>query len=112
MSDIEVITRALAEFRDNREWRQFHTTKNLAVAISVEAAELNELFLWKTPEEAENVDKIRIKEELADVLAFSFLLAEKHGFDIRDIILEKIAKNETKYPVEKSKGNALKYDQF
>ncbi|MBN1338947.1 MAG: nucleotide pyrophosphohydrolase [Bacteroidales bacterium] len=112
MSEIEAITRALVEFREKRDWRQFHTSKDLAAAIGVEAAELNEIFLWKTTAEAETADKERIKEELADVLAFCFLLAEKHKFSIPDIILEKIKKNEKKYPVEKSRGNALKYDQF
>ena len=90
----------------------FHDSKNLAIAIGIEAAELNELFLWKTVEESEKVDKDRIKEELADVFTFSFLLAEKHGFDVKKIILEKVKINEEKYPVSKSKGNANKYTEL
>ena len=79
------IIKALKNFRDERDWQQFHDSKNLATAISIEAAELNELFLWKTIKESEQVDKNRIKEELADVFAFCFLLADRHGFNVKDI---------------------------
>lgn len=109
MKEIEEIIDALIKFRDDRDWNQFHDSKNLATAISIEAAELNELFLWKTIEESEKVDPKRIREELADVLAFSFLLAEKHGFNVKEIVLEKIRDNNNKYPVSKAKGNAKKY---
>jgi NTP pyrophosphatase (non-canonical NTP hydrolase) len=110
MSDIEEITRRLMEFRDARDWSQFHDSKNLALAISLEAAELNELFLWKTDlRDIEGVDPDRISEELADVLAFAFLLAERHGLNIRDIVMKKIEQNEQKYPVKKSKGTSRKY---
>ncbi len=112
MNDIDEITAALVKFRDDRDWEQFHDSKNLATAISIEAAELNELFLWKTIQDSENVDKEKIKAELADVLAFSFLLANKHGFDVKQIVLDKIRKNGEKYPVDKAKGTAKKYDQL
>ncbi len=112
MTDFEQIPRALIVFREARNWKQFHDTKNLATAISIEAAELNELFLWKTIEDSEKVNKERIKEELADIFAFSFLLAEKHGFNVKDIVLEKIRKNGEKYPVEKAKGKADKYNEL
>lgn len=112
MNDIREITDKLIQFRNERDWEQFHDSKNLASAISIEAAELNELFLWKTIEESEKVDKTRIKEELADIFAFSFLLAEKHGFDIKEIILDKINKNDKKYPIDKSKGTAKKYNEL
>ncbi|MBN1950843.1 MAG: nucleotide pyrophosphohydrolase [Bacteroidales bacterium] len=112
MSDFKEISSELVKFRDARDWKQFHDTKNLAIAIGIEAAELNELFLWKTVEEAEAVDKDKIKEELADVFTFSFLLAEKHGFDVKEIVMEKIRKNDEKYPVSKSKGNATKYTEL
>jgi NTP pyrophosphatase (non-canonical NTP hydrolase) len=112
MNEIQEIIDALVKFRNERDWLQFHDSKNLAIAIAIEAAELNELFLWKTVEESEKVDKSKIKEELADVLAFSFLLAEKHGFNIKDIILDKIRKNDQKYPVDKSKGTAKKYNEL
>ena len=112
MSDIQILTDELAKFRDARHWDQFHNTKDLALAISIEAAELNELFLWKTTEESENVDKEKLKEELADVFAFALLLAGKHGFDVREIVMDKISKNNVKYPVEKSKGTAKKYNEL
>ena len=112
MNEISEIIATLVKFRDERDWAQFHDSKNLAAAISIEAAELNELFLWKDVKDSEKVDKEKIKEELADVLAFSLLLAEKHGFDVKKIVLDKIKKNGEKYPAEKSKGNAKKYDQL
>lgn len=109
MSDIQKITDALIRFRNERDWEQFHNPKDLALAINVEAGELLELFLWKKPEDA---DIDRIKEELADVFAFGFLLADKYGFDIRQIVLDKISKNSEKYPVSKSKGTARKYNEL
>jgi NTP pyrophosphatase (non-canonical NTP hydrolase) len=102
----------LIKFRDDRDWKQFHDSKNLAVAISIEASELNELFLWKSAEQSDKVEIDRIKEELADILSFSFLLAEKHGLDPFDIVSEKIKRNGEKYPVEKAKGKSDKYDQL
>ena len=112
MNDIQMLIEELIKFRDARNWNQFHNTKDLALALSIEAAELNELFLWKTNEESELVNRNKLKEELADVLAFSLLLAEKHGFDVKEIVLEKIRKNNEKYPVEKSKGTARKYNEL
>ncbi len=103
------IIEKLIEFRNDRDWEQFHNPKDLALAINVEAGELLELFLWKNPSEA-NVDKV--KEELADVFAFAFLLAEKYNFDVKEIVLEKINKNGEKYPVEKAKGTAKKYNEL
>ncbi len=109
MSDIKELVTALVEFRDKRDWKQFHNSKDLALAINVEAGELLELFLWKTPEEA---DKQKINEELADVLAYSFLLAYEQGLDIKKIILDKMKINNEKYPIEKAKGNAKKYNEL
>lgn len=109
---IQNITPALVKFRDARDWSQFHDPRNLALAISLEAAELNELFLWKKDSEIDLVDKERLKEELADVLAYSFLLAERCGFDVEEIVMDKIRKNEEKYPVDKAKGKATKYDSL
>jgi NTP pyrophosphatase (non-canonical NTP hydrolase) len=106
---MEEIIQTLLKFRNERDWEQFHNPKDLALAINVEASELLELFLWKKPEDA---NKDKIKEELADVFAFSFLLAEKYGFDVKDIILEKIKKNAEKYPVDKAKGTAKKYNEL
>jgi NTP pyrophosphatase (non-canonical NTP hydrolase) len=109
IKDTEEITNCLLEFRNQREWEQFHNPKDLSIAISIEAAELLELFLWKSSTEA---PKEQIQEELADILAYAFLLANHYKFDIQEIILEKIKKNQIKYPVEKSKGNAKKYTEL
>ncbi len=106
---MEEIIEALIKFRNEREWEQFHNPKDLALAINVEAGELLELFLWKNAAEA-NPEKV--KEELADVFAFAFLLADKYKFDVKDIVLEKIMKNGVKYPIDKSKGSAKKYNEL
>lgn len=112
MSDIDIIINELIKFRDDRQWEQFHDSKNLAAAISIEAAELNELFLWKDVAASESVDKEKLKEELADILSFCFLLANKHKLNVQEIVLEKIAKNAKKYPIEKAKGTAKKYNEL
>lgn len=109
MSDIKEITDKLIKFRDERDWAQFHNPKDLALAINIEASELLELYLWKNHDEA---NKEKVKEELADVMAFSFLLADKYDFNIKEIMLDKIEKNGKKYPVDKAKGTARKYDEL
>ena len=109
MTDIQEIINTLIDFRDERDWEQFHNPKDLALAINVEAGELLELFLWKNPEEAK---KEKVKEELADIFAFAFLLADKYGFDVKQIVLDKIRMNGEKYPVEKAKGTAKKYNEL
>jgi len=102
----------LITFRNERDWQQFHDSRNLALALFLEAAELNELFLWKKDLESENINEEKLKEELADVLAYAFLLAEKHNLDIFEIVQQKIKKNAEKYPVEKAKGTAKKYNEL
>ena len=109
MNEFDEITDTLIKFREARNWEQFHNAKDLALAISIEAGELNELFLWKSAEEA-SIEKL--KEELADIFAYSFLLAAKYNFDVRKIIEDKIKINSEKYPVEKAKGTAKKYDEL
>lgn len=109
MNDIEEIIQTLVEFRDERDWAQFHNPKDPALALNIEAGELLEAFLWKPSEQA---DINKVKEELADVFAFAFLLAEKYDFDVKQILLEKIEKNALKYPVAKSKGVAKKYTEL
>ena len=100
---------ALLKFRDERNWNQFHDPKNLAAALGIEAAELNEVFLWKTTEESREVELAKVKEELADVLAYALLLANEFGLDPEQIVLDKVKQNALKYPVEKAKGVATKY---
>jgi len=101
----EAITR-LRQFRDDRDWKQFHNPKDLSLALSIEAAELLEVFLWKSPKQA---DISKVKEELADVIAYALLLADSYDLDVEKIVLDKIALNEQKYPVSKARGTAKKY---
>lgn len=109
MSEIKKITDALHAFRDERDWAQFHNPKDLAIAISIEASELLELYLWK---EADKADVAQVKDELADIFAFAFQLAAHYDLDIQQIVNEKMAKNRLKYPVEKAKGTAKKYTEL
>jgi NTP pyrophosphatase (non-canonical NTP hydrolase) len=109
MTDIEEIENRLVKFRDERNWKQFHNLKDLALAVSVEAAELSELFLWKKPDEA---DRTRVSEELADIFAFAFLFAHEAKLDVKKIILEKVDSNEKKYPIAKAWNSARKYTEL
>ena len=109
MSDFQILVEKIKAFRDARDWEQFHNSKDLAIALSVEASELLELFLWKGNEGA---TREKIEEELADILMFALLLADKHQLEIDDIIEKKLKKNDEKYPVEKAKGNAKKYNEL
>jgi NTP pyrophosphatase (non-canonical NTP hydrolase) len=104
--DVDRLIRQIVEFRDQRNWAQFHNPKDLALGLSIEAAELNELFLWKKPEEA---DPARVREELADVLIFALMLLEKYGLDLEEIVQEKLAANAEKYPADKARNSAAKY---
>lgn len=108
-TEISEIMEQIVQFTVERDWDQFHNGKDLALALSIEASELNEIYLWKKPEEV-NVDKV--KEELADVLNYTFLIAHKYDIDIKEIILAKLKKNSEKYPVNKAKGCAKKYNEL
>ncbi len=113
MSEIKEIIKAIIEFRDDRDWEQFHDSKNLAVALSIEASELNELYLWRnSPDEIAKVSKQRLSEELADIFIYTFLLAEKNHLGIKDIIMHKLEQNDKKYPIDKSKGTSKKYTEL
>ena len=109
MKDTEEIIQALLKFRNERDWEQFHNPKDLTLALNIEAGELLELFLWK---DAADANQEKIKEELADVFAYAFLLADKYNLDVKQIILDKIKKNADKYPVDKAKGTSKKYDEL
>lgn len=109
MDSLKEITAEITKFSNDRDWSQFHNSKDLAVALSIESSELLELFLWKGNEDF-NQDKL--KEELADVFMYALLLAEKNQLDIKEIIFDKIKKNNEKYPVEKAKGSAKKYNEL
>jgi len=106
---MEEIIEKLKKFRDERNWEQFHNNKDLAIALNIETSELLELFLWKNTKE---VDKEELKEELADILSYALLIADKNKLDIKEIILDKIAKNAKKYPIDKAKNTANKYNKL
>jgi NTP pyrophosphatase (non-canonical NTP hydrolase) len=109
MKETDEIINELIKFRNDRDWEQFHNAKDLPLEINIEAGELLELFLWKN---AEDANKEKVKEELADIFSFAFLLADKYCFDVKQIILDKIKLNGEKYPVSKAKGTAKKYDEL
>src|SRR4030067_3154229 len=101
--DLDKLIAHILEFRDRRNWAQFHNPKDLALGLSVEAAELNEQFLWKKPEQA---DPKRVREELADVLIFALMLLEKDGLDFEKIVHEKAAAKEGKQPADQTRDHA------
>ena len=109
MSQLKELEQLLVHFRDERDWKQFHNPKDLATALSIEAGELLEAFLWKSAEEAK-IEKV--KEELADVLAYAILLGHHYNLDLEQVVREKVLKNGEKYPVEKAKGSATKYNEL
>ena len=112
-SDLQELTQKLLAFRDERDWAQFHDAKNLALALSIEAAELNELFLWKNSEDdIASIDSEKLSDELADVMTFALLLADRLKLDPKTIIENKILKNEAKYPAELVKGSSKKYNEY
>lgn len=106
---IESLTEEIVAFRDARDWRQFHNPKDLALALSIEAAELNELFLWKAHE---SVDASGVREELADVIIYALLIAHHYGLSVEEIVREKLEINVKRYPQELSRGSARKYDEL
>lgn len=109
MTDIEQILNELRRFNQERDWDQFHNGKDLAIAISLEANELLESFLWKSPEDAKPE---KIREELADVLNYAFQMADKYKLDIKEIMLDKLKRNAEKYPADKARGTAKKYNEL
>ncbi|CUA80028.1 nucleotide pyrophosphohydrolase [Anoxybacillus suryakundensis] len=102
----------IIEFRDVRNWKQFHNPKDLAISLSIEAGELLENFQWKSSEEAIESRLENIKDELADVVIYAFLLSDALGVDLERIIFDKIKKNEKRYPIEKSFGSKKKYNEL
>jgi NTP pyrophosphatase (non-canonical NTP hydrolase) len=113
--DLKSITEKIIQFRDNRDWAQYHDPKNLSQALSIEAAELQEIFLWKTSDESRdlNHDEIeRVKEELADIFIYLTYLCHEFKTDLFEEVLRKIEKNAVKYPIEKSKGSSKKYNEL
>jgi len=113
--NLKDVMKKILDFRDQRDWQQFHDPKNLAEAISIESAELQEVFLWSNVEESRKIaseKKKKISEELADIFIFSLLFAHETGIDIEKAMLDKIKLNDKKYPVEKAKGSSKKYQEL
>lgn len=109
MKDFEIMKAKVKQFTIDRDWDQFHNGKDLAIALSGEAGELLNAFLWKKPEDVK-IEKV--KEELADVFNYAFLIADKYNLDIEEIMNEKLKINGEKYPVAKAKGTAKKYNEL
>ena len=115
MADLEAIQKKILSFRNERDWAQFHDPKNLAEALSIEAGELLENFLWKTTEQSRNLsteELKNVKEELADIFIFLTYLSEDYKIDLLAEVEKKIAVNETKYPVHRAKGSNKKYTEL
>ena len=117
MADLDTIKNLLIQFRDDRNWQQFHTLKNLIISLNLEAAELLELTQWKTDEElailkADGRFQEQLKDECADVLLYLLLIAGDSGFDLIQAAEEKIKKNAVRYPVALSHGSAKKYTEL
>jgi NTP pyrophosphatase (non-canonical NTP hydrolase) len=109
------IQKKILAFRNERDWAQFHDPKNLAEALSIEAGELLENFLWKTTEQSRKLstEEIKnVKEEIADIFIFLTYLCEEYKIDLLSEVTRKIAMNEAKYPVEKAKGSSRKYTEL
>lgn len=102
----------ILKFRDDRQWKQYHNPKDLAISLSLEVAELLENFQWSTSEEAVSKKISDIRQELADVLIYSVLFAESVGLDLDEIVLEKLIKNNEKYPIDKAIGKKEKYSEL
>ncbi len=112
--NIEQIQKQLSEFASDRDWEQFHTPKNLTMALSVESSELVEIFQWLTPEQSRNLSDKQmnaVNEEVADVAIYLLRLCDVLGINLSDVVENKIKVNGEKYPVDLSKGNAKKYNQ-
>ena len=112
--DIDKIKKIINKFAKDRNWDQFHTPKNLSMALSVEASELVEIFQWLNDEESKTLDEKNlqsVREELADILIYLIRISHKLDIDLQESVLEKIKINEIKYPIELAKDNAIKYNR-
>jgi dCTP diphosphatase len=115
LSDIDKLIKKLRDFAEERDWGQFHSPKNLSMALIVESAELLEQFQWLTEEQSSALDQKqldRVEEEIADVFLYLLRLADVLGLDMISAAEKKLIKNAKKYPVEKVKGSSKKYDEY
>lgn len=116
MSDLQQLTQAIIKFRDDRDWKQFHKPKDMVISLMLEAAEVAELFQWKTEEEMaamkSGAGQEDLADELSDVLAYLLQIAHDFNIDLKSAFLRKLEKSAKKYPIEKAKGNARKYTEL
>ena len=115
MSDIEDLQKKIRTFNEERDWSQYHNTKDLALSVVLEAAELLEKYQWKSEKqirEYEELHKEEIGEEVADVIIYILNLSDKLGLNVKEIVEDKIEKNDKKYPVDKAKGSSKKYTEY
>lgn len=117
MTDITTVKNLLIQFRDDRNWQQFHTLKNLIISLNLESSELLELTQWKSDDQLSELKsdskfQEQLRDECADVLLYLLLIAEDGGFDLIEAALEKIKKNAVRYPVELSYGSSKKYTEL
>lgn len=115
MDSITKITEKIRTFRDDRDWMQFHNPKEIAAAIAIESAELQEIFLWKDYPESETAAREKqqaVADEIADIAVYLFELADNLGLQLGEVMLKKMQKNAAKYPIDKSRGSNLKYNEL
>ena len=110
--DFKETEQKVIDFRDERNWQQFHQVKDLLLGLNIEVAELQELFLWKTNEQQTAIDPEKIKDELADIAIFLIYISRHYNIDLQEVILSKLEKNGMKYPVDKSKDSNKKYNEL
>ena len=113
--DLDSVIKEIIKFRDDRDWLQFHDPKNLSQAISIEAAELQEIFLWKSTVDSKSLppdDVKRVKNEVADIFIFMIYLCNHFGINLLEAVKNKLQTNRLKYPVEKSRGSSKKYNEL
>lgn len=115
-NEIERLTQLFIDFRDDRDWKKFHSLKNLAISLNVESAELLEIFQWKSDSEVIDLlnseNKKMLEDEVADVAAYLLMICNEANIDLEKAIINKIEKNNKKYPVDKCKGNSKKYTEL
>ena len=117
MGDLDELTDLVRRFVDERDWCRFHNAKDLASAISIEASELQEIFLWKEREEAEGImadpdSRREVEEEMADILIYLLSMASAYRVDLKEAVARKVASNSRKYPADAVRGKAVKYDRL
>lgn len=110
--ELKELTNLILEFREQRDWKQFHKIKDLLLGLGIEVSELNELFLWKSEVQIKEIQKEEIEDEIADIFIFLTYICDEFDIDLVNAVKSKVIKNDQKYPVEKSKGSNKKYNQL